>query len=161
MDREVKSLNLTVSRRFEAPVEQVWRAWLEPERVKQWWGPEGFTAPIARMDFREGGTSFICMRSPEFGEFYNTWSYRRIVPMHEIEFIQEFTDAAGRKLEPVAIGLPPGIPSEVRHVVSFNSAADNATDLSVTEYGYTSEHVVEVSRMGMEQCLEKMAASLE
>ena len=26
----------------------------DPEMVMQWWGPDGFTSPSARMDFREG-----------------------------------------------------------------------------------------------------------
>ncbi len=51
------TLDLTVTRTFDVPVEQVWRAWTESEYVKQWWGPAGFTAPIAAMDVREGGAS--------------------------------------------------------------------------------------------------------
>ena len=67
----------------------------------QWWGPEGFTCPVAKMDFREGGTSLVCMRAPkEFGgqDMYNTWSYRKIVPLERIEYILNFTDKDGEKI---------------------------------------------------------------
>jgi hypothetical protein len=47
----------------------------------QWWGPEGFTCPVAKMDFREGGTSLVCMSSPEYGDLYSNWEYQKIVPM--------------------------------------------------------------------------------
>src|SRR5215217_4010218 len=73
--------DLVVNRVFDAPIEQVWHAWTDPEHVMSWWGPTGFTSPIARMDFREGGTSLVCMRSPERHDLYNTWTYREILPM--------------------------------------------------------------------------------
>ncbi len=60
--------DLAVTRVFEAPVEFVWKAWTDPVHVMRWWGPEGFTAPSAKMDFREDGTSLVCMRAPkEYG----------------------------------------------------------------------------------------------
>jgi uncharacterized protein YndB with AHSA1/START domain len=43
--------NMVVTRSFDAPVEQVWKAWSESEQVKRWWGPTGFTCPVAKMDF--------------------------------------------------------------------------------------------------------------
>ena len=65
MSTEPKKRDVIVTRVFDAPVEQVWNAWVEPEMVKQWWGPTGFTCPLAEMDFREGGTSLVCMRAPK------------------------------------------------------------------------------------------------
>jgi uncharacterized protein YndB with AHSA1/START domain len=151
--------NMVVTRVFDAPVEEVWKAWCDPERVMRWWGPAGFTAPVARMDFREGGTSLVCMRSPEGHDLYNTWTYRKIVPLRRIEFVQRFSDENGDPLDPAPLGLPPGIPREVPHVVTFETAGDGKTELTVTEYGYGSDEIVEVSRAGMQQCLDKMAAS--
>ncbi len=63
MSTEPKTHNMVVTRVFDAPIEQMWKAWVEPERVKQWWGPANFTCPLAEMDFREGGTSLVCMRA--------------------------------------------------------------------------------------------------
>ena len=73
--------NVVVTRVLDAPVEPVWRAWSESEQVMRWWGPTGFTCPVARMDVREGGTSLVCMRSPDGHDIYNTWTYERVVPM--------------------------------------------------------------------------------
>jgi uncharacterized protein YndB with AHSA1/START domain len=127
----------------------------------KWWGPNGFTAPVARMDFREGGTSLVCMRSPEGQDFYNTWTYRKVVPMKLIEFVSNFADKDGKRIDPVSIGLPPGIPQDVRHVVTFKARGDNQTEMAVTEYGYTSDQIYEISKAGQEQCLDKMATSLK
>jgi hypothetical protein len=46
------------------------------------------------------------------------------------------------------------------HVITFKPAGDSQTELTVTEHGYPSAQIVEISRSGMEQCLDKMAASL-
>jgi uncharacterized protein YndB with AHSA1/START domain len=82
------SHDVVVTRTFDAPQEAVWRSWSEPDDVMTWWGPQGFTLPMCRMDFREGGTTLVCMRSAEGAELYNTWTYRSIEPMTRIEFVQ-------------------------------------------------------------------------
>jgi len=56
--------------------------------------------------------------------------------------------------------MPPGIPLGVPHVVILKSVGENQTEMTVHESGYTSELVVENSRLGLEQSLDKLAASL-
>lgn len=155
--------DVIVTRVFDAPIKDVWNAWVKPEKVKQWWGPNGFTCPVAEMDVRVGGTSLVCMRAPaEFGgmDMYNTWTYTAIVPNERMEYIFRFTDKDRNVKLPQELGLPTGIPGEVPHVVTFKSLASNKTEVTVTESGYTNLAVVAQSRMGMEQCLEKMAGML-
>ncbi len=156
--------NLTVTRTFDAPVESVWKQWSDSDKVRKWWGPKSFTSPLAKMDFREGGVSLVCMRAPkEFGGFdmYNTWTYKKIVPHERIELVLNFSDKDGNKLDPAKIGLPAGIPQDVPHVITFKALGDNKTELTVTEYGYTTDQAVEISKAGLEQCLDKMAESLK
>lgn len=159
-----KTHNVVVTRLFDASIEQVWNAWSDPEQVMQWWGPTGFTSPRAEMDFREGGTSLVCMRAPqEYGgqDMYNTWTYQKIAPMQQIEFVQHFSDERGTQVDPSTLGLPPGVRYEVPHSVTFQAVGDNQTEMTVTEYGYPSEEIVAISKAGMEQCLDKMAALVE
>ena len=161
MSTDTKTRNVVVNRVIDAPVDQVWKAWSDSNYVKQWWGPTGFTCPLAEMDFREGGTSLLCMRAPEeFGGFdmYNIWTYNKIIPMERIEFIQKFADQSGNQVDPAAIGIPPGVPHEVRHVITFKSLNNSQTELTVTEFGYASAQAHDISKTGMEQCIDKMAA---
>lgn len=156
--------DLSVTRTLEAPVERVWKQWSESDNVMRWWGPKGFTSPLAKMDFREGGVSLVCMRAPkEFGGFdmYNTWTYKKIVPHERIEFVLNFSDKDGNKLDPAKIGLPPGIPQDVPHIITFKALGDNKTEMTVNEYGYTTDQAVETSKAGLEQCLDKMAENLK
>ena len=162
MSQETK--NMTVTRTFDAPVASVWKHWSDSDKVMKWWGPKGFTSPLAKMDFREGGVSLVCMRAPqEFGGFdmYNTWTYKKIVPHERIEFTLNFADKDGNKLDPSKLGLPPGIPPDVPHVITFKSLGDKKTEMTVTEYGYTTDQAVQTSKAGLEQCLDKMAESLK
>jgi uncharacterized protein YndB with AHSA1/START domain len=112
------------------------------------------------MDFRVGGTTLVCMRSAEGWELYNTWTYRPIEPMDRIEFVQGFAKEDGTRVAPTELGLPPGIPEEVRHVVTLSPIDSATTRLTVREYGYPNPEIVEISRAGMEQVLDKMAATV-
>jgi uncharacterized protein YndB with AHSA1/START domain len=158
MNTQTKTRDIVVTRRFNTPVANVWKAWSDPDAVMRWWGPASFTAPICKLDFREGGTTLVCMRAPDGQEFYNTWTYRKIVPMAEIEFVMNFADVEGTRKTPGEVGLPPTIPQDVRHRITFAAVDSTTTEMTVTEYGYTDDQVVEMSKLGLEQCIDKMAA---
>jgi uncharacterized protein YndB with AHSA1/START domain len=152
--------DLVVTYVFDASVEHVWKAWSEPEYVRQWWGPEGFTAPYVRMDFREGGTSLVCMRSPAYGDQYCTWQYEKIVPMQQIEYIHNLSDKDGHAVDPVLLGMPTEFPQNQRHTVTFKDLGDGKTETTVIEHEWGVGQMMEMSRLGLVQCLEKMARSL-
>jgi uncharacterized protein YndB with AHSA1/START domain len=152
--------DVVVTRRLEAPPERVWRAWSDPDDVRAWWGPKGFSSPLCRMDFREGGTTLVSMRSDQGWEIYNTWTYVSIEPTSRIEFVNRFADADGNAVVPADLGMPPGIPDEVRHVVTITPLGASATELTVHESGYADEQTAAISRAGMEECIDKMAVRL-
>jgi uncharacterized protein YndB with AHSA1/START domain len=159
MNTKSKKHNLIVTRVFDAPVELVWKAWTDPQMVKKWWGPNGFTCPVAKIDFREGGTSIVCMSSPEHGSLYSTWQYWEIVPMQRIEYIHNLADKDGTKIDPTSIGMPADFPQDLRNLVTFKDLGDGKTELTVTEYDWPVGQMIEMSKMGLEQCLDKMATS--
>ena len=160
MSNQPDTHDMVVTRTLDAPRERVWQAWSDPDQVMKWWGPQGFTSPMCRMDFREGGTTLVSMRSDQGWELVNSWAYRSIEPMERIEFVQGFADGDGNPLTPADVGLPPAIPEEVRHVLTFSAVDDATTELRVHEFGYPDEQIIEVSRAGMEQVLDKLAAML-
>lgn len=155
-----QDMEMTITRVFDAPLKKVWEAWTEEEKIRQWWGPEGFTAPLVELDFEEQAVSLVCMSSPEYGDMYNTWTYQRIVPFEQIDFVSHFTDKDRNQLDPAEIGMPPGIPKQVPHVITFKDLGNGKTELTVVEKGYANEQAVEISKAGMNQCLDKMARLL-
>ncbi|HEX7342848.1 MAG TPA: SRPBCC domain-containing protein, partial [bacterium] len=40
---ELVEQELVITRIFDAPRRRVFKAWTEPEQMKRWWGPKGFT----------------------------------------------------------------------------------------------------------------------
>jgi uncharacterized protein YndB with AHSA1/START domain len=163
MDDNTKTQDLVITRILQAPIGEVWEAWVEPEQVMQWWGPEGFTSPRAEIDFREGGVSLVCMRAPqELGgqDLYNTWTYTKIVPLEAIAFVTHFTDEHGNPIDPTSVGIPEGTPETVRTLVTFRELGERMTEIVVTEFDWPVGEPMEMSRLGMEQCLDKMEALL-
>jgi uncharacterized protein YndB with AHSA1/START domain len=59
------------SRVFNASKELLYRAWTEPEHLKNWWGPAGFTNTFHEFDLRIGGTWKFTMHGPEKGNYEN------------------------------------------------------------------------------------------
>jgi uncharacterized protein YndB with AHSA1/START domain len=154
---------VVVVREIDASPDAVWRAWREPDEIRQWWGPDGFTCPRADVDFRVGGTTVVAMQAPpEYGGFlmHNRWTYTALDEPTRIEFVSEFADAAGQPIEPAAAGIPPGVPATVPHVVDLEPLPDGRTRVTITETGYTSEEARRQSERGQEQVMDKMQALL-
>lgn len=152
--------DLSVTRVFDATVERLWAAWTLSEEVKKWWAPAGFTIPVVDMDFRENGRSVVCMRSPDNPDLCMTWTYRKIVLNESIEFVVGWSDRQGEPVDPRTMGLPPDIPTEVPHLITFKDLSDGRAEMTVNEYGYRSEQTVEVSKAGLEQVLENLAEAV-
>ena len=60
---------ILITRVFDAPREQVFAAWTDPEQIAQWWGPDGFDAPLdhVRVDLRVGGVYEVLMVDRQSG----------------------------------------------------------------------------------------------
>ena len=52
---------VVIERIFDAPIDLIWQMWTQPEHLKNWYGPQGFSIPVAEMDVRVGGKRLICM----------------------------------------------------------------------------------------------------
>ena len=46
---------LLLTRLLQAPIELVWEVWTDPDHIAQWWGPNGFTNTISKMEVHPGG----------------------------------------------------------------------------------------------------------
>jgi uncharacterized protein YndB with AHSA1/START domain len=69
---------ITTTRTINFPIEKVWNAWSNPDLLKVWWGPNGFTNTFHEHDFREGGKWIYTMHGPEAGNYENDAWYERI-----------------------------------------------------------------------------------
>jgi uncharacterized protein YndB with AHSA1/START domain len=94
----IRDGEFTISRVFDAPRELVWKALTEVERLKQWWGPKGFTVKTAEVDLRPGGTFLYCLVAPEGFEMWGKWTYREIVAPERLVIVSSFSDGKGNPI---------------------------------------------------------------
>jgi uncharacterized protein YndB with AHSA1/START domain len=89
----VAGRELTLTRLIDAPREKVYRAWTEPELLKQWFTPRPWTTPVVETDVRPGGASYILMRGPEGEEHPNRGVYLEVVKNERLVFTDAYTSA--------------------------------------------------------------------
>ncbi|MBB6250323.1 SRPBCC family protein [Nitrospirillum iridis] len=125
-----------LSRRFAASPCLLWSAYTEPERLRLWWGPKGFSWVRGALDLRPGGTFLYGMRAPASGPhtgdftMWGKWTFREIAPPApqspgRLSFLVSFTDADGTA---VRHPLSPSWPLEVLSTIGF-AVADGGTRL--------------------------------
>src|SRR6187431_2235100 len=85
--------DLVLTRIIDAPPEKVYRAWTEPELLKQWFAPLPYTTSAVEIDVRAGGSSMIVMRSPEGVDMPNPGVYLEVVPNERIVATDAYTSA--------------------------------------------------------------------
>jgi uncharacterized protein YndB with AHSA1/START domain len=89
---------IVIERIFDAPVELIWQLWTQPEHLKNWFGPEGFTTTVAEMDMRVGGKNLFCMemQTPDGSrKIWTTGEYTEIVPNKRLVFTSIPSDEHG------------------------------------------------------------------
>jgi uncharacterized protein YndB with AHSA1/START domain len=151
---------MTITRVFDAPRELVWKAWTDPKYVKQWWGPKGFSAPVCQIDFRVGGKSLLCMKSPDGQEFWNAVEYHEIVPHEKIVSSMYFADPQGNKVDPATFGIEHESIEGAYDVTLFEDLGNGQTKL--THIGNEPMESAKNSGQleGWNQILDKVAAVL-
>jgi uncharacterized protein YndB with AHSA1/START domain len=92
-DKIYAERSITLTRVFKAPRELVWKAWTDLKMLQEWWGPEGFTAPVVEGEIKPGGTLHITMHGPA-GSPYDVdmpmiKNYLEIVPGKKLVFKNE------------------------------------------------------------------------
>jgi len=77
---------LLITRLLDAPRELVWEVWTDPDHIKNWWGPNGFTNTIFIMDVKPGGIWDFVMHGPDGTDYKNKSRYVEIVKYEKIVF---------------------------------------------------------------------------
>lgn len=77
---------LVVKRVFHAPIDRVFEAWTNAERLARWFGPDGFTVVSANIDLRIGGKYHITLRPPEGEHIEHFGEYVEIEPPKKLAF---------------------------------------------------------------------------
>lgn len=82
----IASREMRLTQSFKTTSEQMWEVWTNPNHIKNWWGPNGFTNTILKMDLQEGGEWIFTMHGPDGTNFPNRSVFKEILPLEKIVF---------------------------------------------------------------------------
>lgn len=66
---------IVTTRTFKFPRPLVYRAWTEPDHLRNWWGPDGFTNTFHIFDLTVGGRWSFTMHGPDKGNYHNECTF--------------------------------------------------------------------------------------
>ena len=93
--KDAANKKIFVVREFDAPLDQVWKAWTESELLDQWWAPKPWKANTKSMDFREGGVWLYYMQGPDHTRHYCRVDFKTIIPNKSFIAVDSFCDENG------------------------------------------------------------------
>jgi len=81
---ELVRREIVTTRVFDAPRDLVFQAWTDPEQLKLWWGPRGFSNSFESFDFKPGGLWKYTMHGPGGRDFPGEMQFVEIVEPERI-----------------------------------------------------------------------------
>lgn len=94
----VEERDIVLERTFDAPPQQVFDAFIDPEKVVKWWGPEGWLTEVRKMEVKPGGVWHYCMRGPDGKESWGKAVYHEVKPPERLKYTDTFADAEGNAI---------------------------------------------------------------
>ena len=150
---------VTIERRFNAAIEDVWELWTTKDGIESWWGPDGFAVKVRRLDLRPGGELRYDMSAiaPDQIEFLkragmppttpSLVTYTEVVPRKRLAFRQ------------LVDFIPNVKPYEAAMMVEFD-ATPQGVRMVLTLDAMHDEYWTKMAVMGWESELDKLAKIL-
>ena len=137
---------LRLSRTFAARREKVFRSWTNPEELKKWWGPDGYSTPSAEIDLRVGGKYRLgMMKLPKGDIFYLAGTYREVRPPEKLVYTWRW------EAEPEL--------GETLVTVEFHDRG-SSTEVVLTHELFPNEKARQDHQKGWSSCFDKLARAL-
>jgi uncharacterized protein YndB with AHSA1/START domain len=151
---------VSIERTVNGAIEDVWELWTTKEGIESWWGPDGFTVKVRRLDFRLGGELLYAMTAtaPEQIEFLkkagmpqtteSLVTYTEVEPLRRLGFRQ------------MADFIPGVKPYEVETTVALETSLQGVR-MVLTLDAMHDDHWTQLAVMGWESELDKLAKVLK
>lgn len=90
-------LELKFSRSFETSPEFVFKALTQPDLIKQWFGPPGYTCPVIEVDLKVGGNYHIEMKPPQGDIIKLNGVYKAVNPPKVLEYTWQWDEPEAKE----------------------------------------------------------------
>ncbi len=143
---------LKFTRLLDAPLELVLKAWTEPERLAEWWGPAGMELEVLKFDLQPGGIFHYSMTVPHNGfQMFGRFTFKEIEAPKRLVFHNSFADAAGNI---IAAPIVENFPLEIRNVLTLETQGEQT--LMTLQGGPLRASEAEIATyQGMTESMEK------
>jgi uncharacterized protein YndB with AHSA1/START domain len=148
MAEAVTAHEITVVRVLDAPREEVWKAWTEPDELACWWGPRGWsTAPSdVTIDVRPGGIMRVRSVSDDDGaEMITTGVFREVTEPERLAFEESSEDAWHEGAD---------------SVVTFSDLGAGRTEMVLRSTIHTTDEMRAQAEAGLRSAVDRLAALL-
>lgn len=127
-NQPVDKPSLTLRRHYPVAPEKVWRAWTDPQALRQWFGPADEQQPVsvADIDLRAGGRFRLVFGGPDGSEHEAAGVYKEVRPHRKLVFSWCWPRTTPDRISQITILLRAegtGTAMEFRHEHFYDQAA--------------------------------------
>lgn len=139
--KDLDNRTLTITARFDAPVERVWAIYADPRQLEQVWGPPTYPATFVDHELAVGSRVTYFMTGPDGEKFAGYWLVTAVDEPRSFAFDDGFADADFNPNPDLAVG---------HNTFAFAPDGD-ATIATYTTVYDSVEDLQQVLEMGMEE----------
>ena len=129
---------VVLERTYEVAPSVIWQMWTEADHFAQWYGPDGATVAVKKMDVTPGGARLIQMKMQTPNgpmEMHFAGEHLEVVANQKLVYTEAMSDKDGNTLP-----SPDGAPTPAATLVTVElSEIDGGTALTLTHAGIPAD----------------------
>ncbi len=152
--------SVVIDRTFNAPIGLIWKMWTDPDHFKAWYGPQGATIPVAKLDVRVGGMRLVCMEMTTPNgpmQMWFTGEHLVVAKPERLVYTESMSDEDGNVKSPSEMGMPEGHPTTTEVRVELQET-DDRTKMVLTHVGIPAGSP---GAMGWNMAFDKLATYVD
>lgn len=148
-----------IKRKFNAPIEKIWKEFTTATLLKKWWSPETMNSSYMTVDFNVGGLFRFCFKDANDKEFWGRGIYQKINEPTYFSYLDTFTDAEGNVVPPSYFGMEGD--EIIESLVEFEfSIEGETTAMKITMDNYYDSTMTEDMIKGWNSMFDKLTKNL-
>src|SRR6185436_10857400 len=124
METTAKEKEVWITRVFDAPRELVFKAWTDPEQLKQWYAPEGCSIDFKSIEAKVGGEFHFVINDPVHGPCWIKGRYQEVAVPEKLVFSMILSNANGDNVTANDAGKSEDWPEALVTTVTFTTISN-------------------------------------
>ena len=95
VEKNLATLTLTITARFDADAQRLWDLWADPRQLERWWGPPSHSSTFVEHELTPGARTSYFMTGPDGHKHHGHWRIEEADPPHRLRIKDDEVDADG------------------------------------------------------------------